>query len=776
MFNALRFLIIVAISGAASGCHLGRNFALDSESQVTSTYVFQPTYAPALLYTDGEVRSLASKAGRLFMGGSFRYTGPYTRSAPAVDLNSGAITTPSIRFGATSTEPDGSGGYYVGGTQGLYDGSTPDYYRVGLKHVLSDGAIDAGFAAAISGGHVFSMKKSGNTLYLAGNFVSVGGQPRQYLAAVDATSGAVLPFQANLSVSSPYYAQAIELVGSTLYVGGSISSLQAGGTGSWITVSALAAVDAATGATLQWAATGYNGTVLSLKATGGKLYVGGTFTQAESVSRNRLAVYNITTPSLPVLLSSDPLPSALTTVHSMTAVSGKIFATGEDSTGSPTQTYAIAIDTSNDSVLWSTLAIGNPSMSYSRSSIASNSDGSLIALGINNDSNVDVRKVAASNGNLTDISFGNYTKLRTKKNSAASTIYGLTFVGTKLVVAGDFQSIALPRNGAAEIDVDTNAPTAWNPDVGSGSVNAIALGADKVFLGGNFSGINVTAGSVARSNIAAVAYDTGTATTWDPGAGTNGSVDRLYLKEDNGVLGAVGSFSSAGGLTRNGIAAFDSDDATVDSTFDPASMLTCSIYTTAMDGDDLFVSSCASGSPAIIKLSFSSASFPGIITLNAPAYGLALDGDHLYAMGPFTQVYGSTARSYFAKFNRVTGTLATFNVTGFPSSPGALHVSPSGKLFMGTDYSVGMQIVPTDSSSYRRTIASVDTVTGAVQSLWLGIATSGAVRQFHSIGKTTYVIGQFDVRISYTGWNVADIPNIATIREDSNGVVAFVQP
>lgn len=95
---------------------------------------------------------------------------------------------------------------------------------------------------------------------------------------------------------------------------------------------------------------------------------------------------------------------------------------------------------------------------------------------------------------------------------------------------------------------------------------------------------------------------------------------------------------------------------------------------------------------------------------------------------------------------------------------------------MGTDYSVGMQIVPTDSSSYRRTIASVDTVTGAVQSLWLGIATSGAVRQFHSIGKTTYVIGQFDVRISYTGWNVADIPNIATIREDANGVVAFVQP
>lgn len=64
--------------------------------------------------------------------------------------------------------------------------------------------------------YVYSMSLSGTTVYMGGLFGTMGGQPRQGLAAVDATNGALAPWApAGFNIG-----QAITVVGTTVFAGG----------------------------------------------------------------------------------------------------------------------------------------------------------------------------------------------------------------------------------------------------------------------------------------------------------------------------------------------------------------------------------------------------------------------------------------------------------------------------------------------------------------------------------------------------------------------------
>ncbi len=113
-------------------------------------------------------------------------------------------------------------------------------------------------------GDVYGAALRGRTLYLGGAFVSVAGQPRNGLAAVDAVTGRLLPWRqdADESVFS------VALDGGTLFAGGQFAhvgnELRAG----------LAALDPGTAAVRPWSpfAVGFNG---SLQRTGAGLAVRG---------------------------------------------------------------------------------------------------------------------------------------------------------------------------------------------------------------------------------------------------------------------------------------------------------------------------------------------------------------------------------------------------------------------------------------------------------------------------------------------------------------------
>jgi outer membrane protein assembly factor BamB len=153
----------------------------------------------------------------------------------------------------------------------------------------SIGAIDLGTARATDwnpgpGGGVNALAVSGNTVYLAGSFTAVGNFPRNHLAAIDLSTAQVLPWNpdANDTVN------AMSVVSNLVYVGGQFTSV--GGRPR----SHLAALNLFTGEPTSWNP-GADGLVLAMQAGGGLVYAGGYFNEAGGEPRNNLAALDAAT-------------------------------------------------------------------------------------------------------------------------------------------------------------------------------------------------------------------------------------------------------------------------------------------------------------------------------------------------------------------------------------------------------------------------------------------------------------------------------------------------
>jgi trimeric autotransporter adhesin len=138
---------------------------------------------------------------------------------------------------------------------------------------------------AQTNGRVNAVVYAGTTVYIGGAFTEVrppgttvgSGVPRNNLAALDTTTGQVLPFNPNANGE----VHALAVASGTIYLGGAFTTV--GGKSR----TRLAAVDS-NGAVTGWAPTA-NDTVLALDAFNGTVYVGGQFTTINGATRRRLA-------------------------------------------------------------------------------------------------------------------------------------------------------------------------------------------------------------------------------------------------------------------------------------------------------------------------------------------------------------------------------------------------------------------------------------------------------------------------------------------------------
>jgi uncharacterized delta-60 repeat protein len=222
----------------------------------------------------------------------------------------------------------------------------------------------------------------------------------------------------------------------------------------------------------------------------------------------------------------------------------------------------------------------------------------------------------------------------------------------KIIIGGAFTGFnGIPRYGIARLNNDGSLDMGFDPGIGTvittldmppGPVYALALQPDgKVIIGGAF----ITFNGIPRNRVARLNSDGSLDTSFDPGAGANGTVSGMALQPDGKVL-ICGGFTSYSGTSRNRIARLNADGS-LDATFSP-------------------------GTGA-----------------NGNIHALALQPDGKVVIGGAFSSYNGSNRSRLARVN-ANGSIDTFINNGAGSGAGvdirAIAIQPDGKIIIGGDF------------------------------------------------------------------------------------------
>jgi hypothetical protein len=137
-------------------------------------------------------------------------------------------------------------------------------------------------------GDVSSLAVNGATVYVAGGFTSIGGHSRNYIAALDATTGLATAWDPNAS----FFVSNVAVNSSTVFAGGDFTSI--GGQAR----NRIAALDPITGLATAWDPSA-SGVVRALAADELTVYAGGDFTSMGSKQVHHLAAISVSTTDIP---------------------------------------------------------------------------------------------------------------------------------------------------------------------------------------------------------------------------------------------------------------------------------------------------------------------------------------------------------------------------------------------------------------------------------------------------------------------------------------------
>lgn len=284
--------------------------ALDASTGALSSWT------PALPGGDSAVWSVVANNGRaIVVSGSVFGNSRYVTAFDAV---SGAV--------AWQSDVTGAPGFAGGGALEMVGGRL----IVGLGRLYAldpaTGAVDPAWAAGQpTGGSVFAIAGAGSVIYAGGTFTTFHGQPRAYLAAVDAATGALLPW-------SPQASDVVRTMtvspSGTVFVGAPSAGFTINGV-----TRGVFAIDASGAVTAFAPQADVDQAWLVQMAQNGELFVAGTPAVVGRVARPGLAAFDLTTgallPEAPVLPSGTSIRelvgtgSTLYMVGTFTTVNGQ---------------------------------------------------------------------------------------------------------------------------------------------------------------------------------------------------------------------------------------------------------------------------------------------------------------------------------------------------------------------------------------------------------------------------------------------------------------------
>ena len=526
-----------------------RNYiAALNASDGTATLTFNPN-------SSGQVRTLAVSGSTLYVGGSFGTIGGQPRNNMAALFLGGLRDGTARRFdpNASFFGCDPCGTVYaiaVSSTTvyaaGLFDtiGGQPRNNLAGLDP--QSGAATSFTPNPNSNLSGLAVSVDGLTVYAGGGFTTIGGQSRNYLAAVNAADGSATTFNPNPNSS----VQAIGVSASTVYAGGFFSSL--GG----VVRHSLAALNASTGKATSFAPDSSYSVdssalvnALAVSADGSTVYVGGFFTSFGGQPRNFIAALNAAdgtaTPWNPGV-GTDYQVNCLALSGSLLYAGGDFFFIG----GQPRNHIAALGLTDGLATAFDPNAVDG-----SVSALAVS--GSLVYAGgifhnIGGQSRSALAALNAADGSATawnpDPQFSGFNPIvfALAVSRSGSTIYA----------GGYFDTVqGVDRKNIAAINAVDGTPTSFNPQASgtafSDGVYAIALSRSKVYAGGLFQ----TIGGRSRNYLAELNPSDGSATSFNPGAAGGTGVFGLAVARD-GTLYVGGDFRTFELASQQGFAAF----------------------------------------------------------------------------------------------------------------------------------------------------------------------------------------------------------------------------
>ena len=456
---------------------------------------------------NGTIRSIAVQAdGKILAGGDFTTIGGQARNFIArLDATTGLADSfnPNANNGVHSIAVQADGKILAGGFFTSIGGQPRNRIArldatTGLADSFNPNASDFGdFVESIA------VQADGKIL-AGGNFIGIGGQLRNFIARLDATTGLADSFDPNANF--PVLSIAVQADGKIL-AGGIFNSI--GGQ----TRNRIARLDATTGLADSFDPNANNNVLSIAVQADGKILAGGPFTSIGGQTRNRIARLDPTTG-----LADSFDPNANATVNSIAVqADGKILAGGSFTTlapnGGATVTRNNIARLETDGRLDQTLNL--------------TADGPYVLVTV-----VQPDGKILIGGNFTTVlgvARNNIARLNTDGTldtafnpNANNVVYAIALQADGKILVGGFFNGAnsiggQTRNRIARLDATTGLADSFNPNAND-LVDAIAVQADgKILAGGFFNGANSIGGQT-RNYIARLDATTGLADSFDPNA------------------------------------------------------------------------------------------------------------------------------------------------------------------------------------------------------------------------------------------------------------------
>lgn len=536
--------------------------------------------------------------------------------------------------------------------------------------------------------YIYSLGISGSTIYVGGDFTSIGGQARNKIATLDAVSGNASSWNPN--ADSDVYTLAIS--GSTIYIGGNFIMIGEQSRNN------VAALNLGTGRATAWNPN-TNGRVNALAVLGSTVYIGGQFTSMGGQSRNFIASVDATVGNV---TNWNPNPNnhvyALATTNSVVYVGGNFSGT----IGGKVRNYIAAFD-----ALTGNITSWNPNANTTVLALAL-SGSSIYAGGSFSSIGGQTRNRIAA----LDMSTGNASSWNPNANDR---VFALAVSGSTVYAGGDFYNIGgQTRRTVAALEASTGNATSWHTFLQTG-VRSLAVSGSSVYVGGVFQAYDWDT-ATRRNYIAAFNALTGNVESWTTELGW--TVHTITPSQSNTFIYLGGLFAGM----------FETSARPYPIGLTPHAGMPSTITKLSSDGQasivgtqvtnpfTVRVTEASGNSVAGINVAFAIASVP----TNASGQSLSNSNAVTNALGEASTVLtlGSKPGTYTvtATSPGLTGSPLTFTVTANPGPPAAIASSFGDKQqgAINKNLDTPLSVIVSDAFGNRVPNASVSfTITSA---------------------------------------------------------------